>query len=75
VAASTFNGARGYSWQLCFTLTTGGHSIPAAASLFAGANGSGSVYYVVMVITRQDNLKAFVTAAKPVLSGIHWKLT
>jgi len=75
VAASTFNGARGYSWQLCFTLTTGGHSIPAAASLFAGANGSGSVYYVVMVITRQDNLKAFVTSAKPVLSGIHWKLS
>ncbi|HEY3086384.1 MAG TPA: zinc-ribbon domain-containing protein [Candidatus Dormibacteraeota bacterium] len=75
VVSSTFNGARGFSWSLCFTLTSGGHSIPAAASLFAGANASGSVYYVVMVITRQDNLKAYVTAAKPVLSGIKWKLT
>jgi hypothetical protein len=75
VVSSTFNGARGFSWSLCFTLTSGGHSIPAAASLFAGANASGSVYYVVMVITRQDNLKAYVAAAKPVLSGIKWKLT
>ncbi|HEX9363580.1 MAG TPA: zinc-ribbon domain-containing protein [Candidatus Dormibacteraeota bacterium] len=75
VVSSTFNGARGFSWSLCFTLTSGGHSIPAAASLFAGANTSGSVYYVVMVITRQDNLKAYVTVAKPVLSGIKWKLS
>jgi hypothetical protein len=75
VVSSTFNGARGLSWSLCFTLTSGGHSIPAAASLFAGANTSGSVYYVVMVITRQDNLKAYVTVAKPVLSGIKWKLS
>ena len=49
-------------------------SVPAAASLFAGANASGSVYYVVMVVTRQDNLKAYVATAKPVLQGIHWKL-
>jgi hypothetical protein len=70
----TFNGVHGVSWTLCFTLTAGGHSVPAAASLFAGANVSGSVYYVVMLITRQDNLKTFVTDAKPVLQGIHWKL-
>src|SRR6266508_3083699 len=75
VVSSTFNGEHGFSWSLCFTLTSGGHSILAAASLFAGANTSGSVYYVVMVITRQDNLKAYVTVAKPVLSGIKWKLS
>src|SRR4029077_19221780 len=74
VANTTFNGARGVSWSLCFTLTAGGHSVAAAASLFTGANRSGSVYYVVMVVTRQDNLKAYIAEAKPVLSGIHWKL-
>jgi hypothetical protein len=75
VTNTTFNGARGVSWVLCFTLTAGGHSVAAAASLFTGANSSGSVYYVVMVVTRQDSLKAYVAAARPVLSGIHWKLT
>jgi len=74
-ATSTFNGARGVSWSVCFTLTAGGHSVPAAASLFAGANSNGSVYYIVMVITRQDNLKAYVAEVKPVLSGIRWKLS
>jgi zinc ribbon protein len=75
VVSSTFNGARGVSWSLCFTLTSGGHAVPAAASLFAGANTSGGVFYIVMVITRQENLKAYVTAARPVLSGIKWKLS
>jgi hypothetical protein len=75
VTNGTFNGARGVSWTLCFTLTAGGHSVAAGASLFAGANSSGSVYYIVMLITRQDNLKAYVAAAKPVLQGIHWKLS
>jgi len=75
VANTTFNGARGVSWSLCFTLTAGGHSVAAAASLFTGANSSGSVYYVVMVVTREDNLKAYIAEAKPVLSGIHWKLS
>jgi zinc-ribbon domain len=75
VTNTTFNSARGISWSLCFTLTAGGHSVAAAASLFTGANSSGSVYYVVMIVTRQDSLKAYVAAAKPVLSGIHWKLS
>ena len=75
VANTTFNGARGVSWTLCFTLTAGGHSVAAAASLFTGANSSGGVYYVVMVVTVQDNLKAYLVKAKPVLSGIHWKLS
>lgn len=75
VTNSTFNGARGISWTLCFTLTTGGHATPAAASLFAGANASGSVSYVVMVVTRDGNLQTFLNTAKPVLQGIHWKLS
>jgi hypothetical protein len=72
---STFNGASGISWTLCFTLTSGSNNVPAAASLFAGANKSGSVYYAVMVLTRQDSLQSYVNAAKPVLSGVVWKLS
>lgn len=72
--SSTFNGAKGISWTVCFTLTGGAHSVPAAASLFAGANSSGNVYYVVMVLTRQDNLQNYLNTAKPVLQGVHWKL-
>ena len=71
---STFNGAKGISWTLCFTLTDGAHSIPAAASLFAGANASGNVYYIVMVLTRQDNLQNYLNVVKPVLQGVHWKI-
>ncbi len=72
---TSFNGATGISWTMCFTLTQGGHSLPAAASLFAGANSTGSVYYAVLVLTRQDNLSAFLVKAKPVLQSVQWKLT
>ena len=72
---TTFNGASGISWTLCFTLTSGSTNVPAAASLFAGANKSGSVYYAVMVLTRQDDLQSFLNAAKPILSGVVWKLS
>lgn len=70
----TFNGAAGISWTLCFTLTSGAHSFPAAASLFAGANSGGSVYYIVMVLARQDNLQNYLTASKPLLQSVQWKL-
>jgi hypothetical protein len=73
--SSTFNGASGISWTLCFTLTSGSSAIPAAASLFAGANRSGSVYYAVMVLTRQDNLSSYLNVARPVLQGVVWKLS
>src|SRR5712692_74343 len=73
--AGTFNGASGISWTLCFTITRGGNSIPAAASLFAGANGSGSVYYLVMVVTSQSNLQNLLNEAKPVTQSVHWKLS
>ena len=72
---TTFNGAAGISWTLCFTLTSGANNVPAAASLFAGANKSGSVYYAVMVLTRQDNLQSYLATTKPVLQGVVWKLT
>jgi len=71
----TFNGASGISWTLCFTITSGANSIPAAASLFAGANSGGSVYYVVMVLTSQSNLQSLLSVSKPVLQSLHWKLS
>lgn len=73
-SSGNFNGAHGISWTLCFTLTAGGRSVAAAASLFAGANSSGSVYYVVMVVTEESNLQAYLATAKPVLQGVRWKL-
>ena len=72
---TTFNGASGISWTICFTLTSGSNNVPAAASIFAGANSSGSVYYAVMVLTRQDNLQSYLNTAKPVLQGVVWKLS
>ncbi len=74
-ASGAFNGAKGLSWTLCFTLADGVHSAPAAASLFAGANASGSVYYVVMLFTRQDKLQAYATTSKSVLQSVVWKLS
>jgi hypothetical protein len=71
----TLDGASGIYWTLCFTLTSGGQSIAAASALFAGANSDGGVYYVVQLVTTQANLQSFVTASKPVLTGIQWKLT
>lgn len=74
-STATFNGASGIAWTLCFTITSGANSIPAAASLFAGANSSGSVYYVVMVLTSQSNLQNLLNVSKPVLQSVHWKLS
>jgi hypothetical protein len=74
-ASGTLNGVPGISWTLCFTLTSGANSVPAAASVFAGANSSGSIYYLVMVLTTESNLNSYVTAAKPVVSSVHWKLS
>jgi hypothetical protein len=70
----TLNGAAGIFWILCFTLTSGNQSFPAAAALFAGANSDGSIYYLVMLVTSQNNLSAFIGQTKPILQGITWKL-
>jgi hypothetical protein len=72
--AATLNGATGIVWELCFTLTSGGQSVPAAAPLFAGANADGSVYYVILILATQADVKAFVTDAGPILDSIEWKL-
>jgi len=72
--ATTLSGAKGLSWSVCFTLTDGAHSLPAGASVFVGANPSGSVYYLVMVLTRQDNLTNYLKVTAPVTASIHWKL-
>jgi hypothetical protein len=73
-SAATLNGAAGIVWELCFTLTSGGQSVPAAAPMFAGANADGSVYYAILILTSQADVKAFVAAAGPVLDSIQWKL-
>jgi hypothetical protein len=70
----TLNGAPGVFWTLCFTIVSGGQSVAAAAPVFAGANSDGSVYYLVLLVTRKDNLQAFISEAAPVLNGIQWKL-
>jgi hypothetical protein len=70
----SLNGAAGIFWTLCFTLTSGAQSFPAAATLFVGANGDGSVYYLVILLTPAQNLTAFVNETKPILQGIQWKL-
>lgn len=70
----SLNGPQGIFWTICFTLTSGSQSAPAAASMFVGTNVDGSVFYGVILLTRQDNLQNFLTEAAPVLKGIQWKL-
>jgi hypothetical protein len=70
----TLSGAPGIFWDLCFTLTSGSQSAPAATALFAGANADGTVYYAVILLTTADNLDSFVTESKPTLLSIAWKL-
>jgi zinc-ribbon domain len=70
----SLNGPKGIFWTMCFTLTSGSQSFAAAASLFVGVNSDGSVFYGVILLTRQDNLQNFLTEAAPVLKGIQWKL-
>jgi hypothetical protein len=73
--AGTFGGVSGISFTLCFTLTEASNSAPAGAAMFVGANKSGTVYYLAMVITVQDNLASFEAAAKPLLASVQWKLS
>jgi zinc-ribbon domain len=73
-STGSLNGAQGIVWELCFTLTSGSQSVPAAAPLFAGANADGSVYYVILILATQADVKTFVTAAAPILNSIQWKL-
>jgi hypothetical protein len=70
----SLNGPQGLFWTMCFTLTSGSQSAAAAASMFVGTNTDGSVFYGVILLTRQDNLQTFLNEAGPVLKGIQWKL-
>jgi hypothetical protein len=70
----SLSGQQGIFWTLCFTLTSGSQSFPAAASMFVGVNADGSVFYGVILLTRQDNLQNFLTEAAPILKGIQWTL-
>jgi hypothetical protein len=70
----TLSGVSGIAWELCFTLSGGGQSLPAAATIFIGANSSGSVFYAVLLLTTQSNMKQFITEAAPILNSIQWKL-
>jgi hypothetical protein len=73
--SGSLNNAKGLFWTLCFTLTSGSRAVPTAASMFAGANGDGSVYYAVMELTTPpSNLQNVVNECKPILQGIQWKL-
>lgn len=73
--SGSLNNAKGLFWTICFTLTSGSRGAPAAASIFAGANGDGSVYYAVMELTTPpSNLQSVVNESKPIVQGIQWKL-
>lgn len=73
--SGTFNGAPGLFWEICFTFTSGSDSAPTVLWTFAGANSSGSVYYLVIVSTAPDNLQNFLNEAKPITQGLKWKLS
>src|SRR6266704_5224905 len=70
----SLNGVAGISWELCFTLTSGAQSVPAAALLFVGANPSGSVYYAMYMLTIASNMPTFSKECGPILKGIQGKL-
>jgi zinc-ribbon domain len=68
-------GVNGIFWTECFTLTSGGQSVAVGEPLWVGANANGSVAYVVVLQTTQDNLETFIKESVPVLKdGITWKL-
>lgn len=70
----SLGGVPGIFWQLCFTLVSGGRSLPAEASMFVGTNKDGSVFYGVILMTAQTYMQNFTTESAPILKGIVWKL-
>jgi len=73
-ATGSLNGVNGITWELCFTLTSGAQSAPAAALFFVGANADGTVYYMTYLLTLASNMANFQKEAAPVLKGIVWNL-
>jgi hypothetical protein len=70
----SLGGVPGLFWQLCFTLVSGGRSLPAEASMFVGTNADGSIFYGVILMTAQTYMQNFTTESAPILKGIVWKL-
>lgn len=70
----SLNGVSGISWELCFTISGGGQSAPAAALLFIGANPSGNVYYAMYMLALASNIQNFAKEAAPIIKGIVWNL-
>jgi hypothetical protein len=70
----SIGGVKGILWRLCFTVVTGGRSLPAEGAMFVGANADGSVGYTVVLITAQTYMQNLTSEAQPVLDGIQWKL-
>ncbi|MHB8589390.1 MAG: zinc ribbon domain-containing protein [Candidatus Dormibacteraceae bacterium] len=70
----SINGVKGIFWTLCFTFVSGSQSFPAAMSAFVGVNSGGSVWYGLLLLTRQDNLQNFITESAPIVKAIEWKL-
>jgi hypothetical protein len=69
------SGVNGIFWTMCFTATGGGQSVSIAEPIWAGATAGGSVAYVVVLQTTQDNTDAFVQKCMPILKGgITWSL-
>jgi len=71
----SLGGKQGIFWNLCFTLVSGGRSLPAEASLFVATNADGSTWYAVIMITAQTYMQNLTTEAAPILKGIQWKLS
>jgi hypothetical protein len=70
----SLGGVSGIFWQLCYTIVSGGRSLPAEASMFVGTNADGSVWYGVILITAQTYMTNLTEESAPILKGIVWKL-
>jgi hypothetical protein len=71
----SLGGKQGIFWNLCFTLVSGGRSLPAEASLFVATNADGSTWYAVEMVTAQTYMQNLTTESAPILKSVQWKLT
>jgi hypothetical protein len=71
----SLGGKQGIFWNLCFTLVSGGRSLPAEASLFVATNADGSTWYAVEMVTAQTYMQNLTSESAPILKSIQWKLS
>ena len=74
-STGALGGKQGIFWNLCFSLVSGGRSLPAQMSMFVATNADGSVWYGVILFTAQTYMQNLNNEAAPILKGIQWKLT